>query len=399
MEIFEKAYIGSCELSNRIIRSATFEGMANKEGIPTEDYVSLYKKLSQNNIGAIITGFVFISKEGKAMQPGQAGINSVDYIPVYKRITDEVHRNNGKIFLQLAHTGRQTRKKDTGEEVVGVSGKKSIYFKSKTRVLSTKEIYQIIEKFGDSANYARQAGFDGIQIHAAHGYLIHQFMLPHLNMRKDIFGIEKGKKIGTKFLDLVINNIRQKCGEEFPILVKVSGSDDFRRKFTKAQFTNLIKFLDSKTVDAIEVSYGTMDYAMNIFRGDVPVDLILAKNDIYRTDNKFRKKFLKTLYFPIVKTKFFGFSPMYNLNFARLAKRNTNIPIITVGGFREKKEIEYAIQKENIDFVSLCRAIICEPDFVNKLMANNNYRSKCVNCNYCAIMCDTENVTKCYKHG
>jgi 2,4-dienoyl-CoA reductase-like NADH-dependent reductase (Old Yellow Enzyme family) len=142
-----------------------------------------------------------------------------------------------------------------------------------------------------------------------------------------------------------------------------------------------------------------MDYAMNIFRGDVPVDLILAKNDIYHTDNKLRKKFLKTLYFPMVKAKFFGFSPMYNLDFAKLAKQNTKVPIITVGGFREKKEIEYAIQKENIDFVSLCRAIICEPDFVNKLMANNNYKSKCVNCNYCVIMCDTENVTKCYKHG
>ena len=189
MEIFEKAYIGKCELKNRIFRSATFEGMCDKNGIPGENYLSLYEELSNNNIGGIITGFAYISKEGKAIQPGQAGILNEKHIEHFKKITSVVHTNGSKIFLQIAHTGRQTRETDIKQKVVGASEKKSMYFREKPRKLSTEEVFEIIEKFGNSALNAKKAGFDGVQLHAAHGYLIHQFILPTINNRKDLFFI------------------------------------------------------------------------------------------------------------------------------------------------------------------------------------------------------------------
>lgn len=399
METFEKAYIGNCELKNRIIRSATFEGMCDDDGFPTVEYLKLYKKLSENEIGAIITGFAYISKEGKAMQPGQAGICSEKFIPLYERITTEVHKNNGKIFLQIAHTGRQTRKRNIDENVVGVSKKRSFYFNEKPKKLTESEIFQLIQNFGDSALYARQAGFDGVQLHAAHGYLIHQFILPTINNRKDKFGIDQKSKIGIKFLSLVIDNVKQKCGDNFPILVKISGGDDYRKRFSKKQFIGLIKFLNDKKVDGIEISYGTMDYALNIFRGDLPVNLILTKNGVFREYNKVAKVFLKLFIIPFIRSKLKPFSPNYNLNYAVEAKKYTDIPIISVGGFRKKEEIKNAISYHNIDFISMCRPFICEPDFVKKMLNSINYVSKCVNCNYCAIMCDTNNFTKCYKKG
>ncbi|WP_163711784.1 NADH:flavin oxidoreductase [Mangrovibacterium lignilyticum] len=397
MELFERAYIGKCELSNRIIRSATFEGMCDEKGFPTETYRSFYEQLSKNKIGGIITGFSYISDEGKAMQPGQAGIYSPEFIPYYKRVTTGVHANGGKIFMQLAHTGRQTREQETGKEVVGVSTKRSPYFKSKPRTLKPKEINEIIEKFGDSALYAQMSGFDGIQLHAAHGYLIHQFIFPKINNRTDQFGIDKKKGIGTKFLDLIIANIREKCGEDYPILIKISGGDDHYPTFGIKQLINLIRFLDEKAIDAIEISYGTMDYALNIFRGDMPIDLILAKNKVFRSENRLEKHFIKLIYFPLFKRRLKPFSSMYNLAYASLATKYTTKPIISVGGFRTGKEMEHAVKIDGINFIGLCRPFICEPDFVVKIETDSNYKSKCLNCNYCAIMCDTQSVTQCYK--
>ena len=246
MEVFETTGIGSTDLKNRVIRSATYEGMCDDLGFPTTKYYEMYETLARNEIGGIITGFAYISDEGKAMQPGQAGIDNERKIPYYQKLTDIVHKYHSSIFMQIAHTGRQTKKSATGKEVVGCSAKKTIYFNEKPRVLTTGEVYQIIDKFGNSASYAKEAGFDGIQLHAAHGYLIHQFLLPSVNKRQDEFKIDNTSNIGTRFLDLVIDNIRAKCGDEFPVLIKISGSDDYYRKFGEQQLINLIQFLNTK---------------------------------------------------------------------------------------------------------------------------------------------------------
>lgn len=398
MEIFEKAKLGSCTLRNRIIRSATYEGMCDDEGFPQPNYFAHYKKLAENDTGAIITGFAYISKDGRAMQPGQAGIDTDLKVPYYKKLTSLVHRYDCKIFMQIAHAGRQTKKSVTGEEVMSCSSKKSFYFRERPKVLSSMEIFSIIEKFGNAALYAKDSGFDGIQIHAAHGYLIHQFILKSINQRDDEFGIDKRTGIGTRFLELIIDNIRNKCGPDFTVIIKVSGCDDYLIKFSMKQFENLITFLNDKNIDGIEISYGTMDFALNIFRGDFPTDLILAKNPIFKSTNNLSRIIKRMLVFPLIRIKLKSFTPMYNLKYAILAKKSCQIPIITVGGFRNAEEIGYAIKNLNIDFVSLSRAFIAEPHFIKKIQYDNKQQSKCVHCNYCVIMCDSKNATKCYKN-
>ncbi len=388
MKIFEPAKIGSILLKNRIIRSATYEGMANALGYPQNGYKELYVRLARNNIGGIITGFHYINKEGKAMQQYQSGIDTVEKIAFLKEVTDKVHTYDCKIFMQLAHAGRQTRQKETGLPVLGVSNKKSHYFGEIPQVLTTEQVFKIIDQFARSVVFAQEAGFDGVQLHAAHGYLIHQFLLPTINNRNDIFKIETDTRIGTKFLELVIAKIKEKCGESFPILVKISGSDD-------NLFVNLIRFLDSQKVNAIEISYGTMDEAVNIFRGNIPIDLILQFNPVYKTNKRLIKWLSKKVIFPILLSKIKSFSPMYNLKYAKRAKQITTVPIICVGGIRKGDEIKWIIENENIDFVSMSRPFICEPDFVNKLLANKDYISRCKNCNYCAVMCDSGNPTHC----
>lgn len=397
LNIFQPAYLGKCQLNNRIIRSATFEGMCNAEGCPTKEYIDFYSSIARNGVGGIITGFAYVSPEGKAMQPGQAGMDCKKKIESFRYVTKRVHQLGCKIFMQLAHTGRQTRMQDTGYDVLGVSGKKSLYFRDFPRKMSKEQIYGIIDKFVQSAKYAKKAGFDGVQLHAAHGYLIHQFILPSINNRKDEFGIDSKTKIGTRFLELIIDGVRKNCGEDFVLLIKVSGSDDYINKFSAAQFKNLIYFLDCKRVDAIEISYGTMDNALNIFRGDIPLKVILKNNPVFNKHNTLKDILINLYVLSYMKMKVKSFAPMYNIKYAQIAKELTNIPVISVGGFRKGEEIKQCLDEKNCDFVSLCRPFICEPDFVKKTIKDNKYVSQCINCNLCAVMCDTNKKTQCYR--
>lgn len=400
MKLFEPARIGPCSLKNRIIRSATFEGMCDSQGYPSHEYHHLYKQLALGGVGGIITGFAYISTEGRAMQPGQAGMHCEEMIKHFLPVTEGVHRYDCKVFMQLAHTGRQTRKKETRQDVWGVSNKRSMYFGGSPRKLTTEQVYSLVEQFGKAAMYAKAAGFDGVQVHAAHGYLIHQFLLPSINNRNDEFGISDKSKIGTKFFELVLQEIRKECGRDFAVLVKVSGSDDHFTRFTNEQFSNLIRFLDDQKVDGIEVSYGTMDNALNIFRGDIPLTVILKHNPIFKSSkdiDSIPRSLYNAFLYCKMRAKLKPFKPAYNLAYAKIAKTLTDIPIISVGGFRMGAEMRHCLENGFADFLSLSRPLICEPDFVHKLRQDENYISKCINCNICAVMCDSNQSIRCYR--
>jgi len=185
--LFEPLKLKNIVLPNRFIRSATYEGLGDTNGYPNEKLGKIYAELASNNVGAIVTGFCYISKNGRAMHPAQCGIDSDDKIEHWQKVVNQAKLANSetKLFMQIAHTGRQTLKKVTDKKVVGVSTKKCSYFKQKVHVLSDSEITEIISDFSDAALRAKKVGFNGVQVHAAHGYLIHQFLSPYTNTRKD----------------------------------------------------------------------------------------------------------------------------------------------------------------------------------------------------------------------
>jgi 2,4-dienoyl-CoA reductase-like NADH-dependent reductase (Old Yellow Enzyme family) len=400
MNIFSEYSIGKLKLKNRIVRSATYEGCADINGFPTHKYTSMYKTLAKNNVGMIITGFAFVSKDGRAMQPAQAGIDNPEKIEYFRKATDEVHKYDCPIIIQMAHSGRQTLSQISGSIPVSCTDKSSIYFRQQCRLINIGEIKRIINSFADSAYYAKEAGFDGVQLHAGHGYLLHQFIMPETNKLTNEYGISMSTGIGTRVIEEIFDKIKEKCGKDFPVLIKISGSHDLGDSFNNGRFDNLIEFLDRKRFDAIEISYGTMDYALNIFRGDMDLKTVFEYNPIFKTNSKIKKYLYTTFIDKYIRPKLIDFSAMYNLHFAERAKQITSIPIITVGGFRRRSEIEYAISEKFTDLVSLSRPFICEPNFVNEMMkAVEDHESKCINCNQCVFMCDSGKVTACYGKG
>jgi 2,4-dienoyl-CoA reductase-like NADH-dependent reductase (Old Yellow Enzyme family) len=385
MNIFESASIGRITVKNRLIRSATYEGMCTPDGVPTERYGQLYEKLAANGSGTIITGFTYISRQGRALQPLQAGIDRDELIPVYREVTDSVHRHDGKLFMQLVHTGRQTRSSATGEPVVGICNKPVRYFREEPRELTTSELHHIGEQFTEAAQRAERAGFDGVQLHAAHGYLLHDLLLPSVNQRRDRYGMHSSGGCGTGLLDEIIAEIRRQCGSGFGILIKVSGGVD-SGGFDEKRFSDLIAILGNKAVDGIEVSYGTMEYAFNIFRStSFPLDDILDHDPVYRQKNGVKRLCWKLFTAPLLALRLKRFSPAYNLYFAHLARMHTKMPIISVGGFRTGRELQKAFSMGKADFLSMCRPFIAEPDFAEKLARNSEYQSLCTSCNRCVV--------------
>jgi 2,4-dienoyl-CoA reductase-like NADH-dependent reductase (Old Yellow Enzyme family) len=271
-----------------------------------------------------------------------------------------------------------------------------VYFREKPRMLRVGEVYEIAEQFATCAMYAQEAGFDGVQLHAAHGYLIHQFILQDINRLTHEFGVDAATGVGTRLLDEIIDRTRAKCGATFPILVKMSGNSDYSNRFYPVQFANLIRFLNSKRVAAIEISYGSMDYALNIFRGDMNLPLLWKHNPLFKTTSRLKRAFYAMYIRRYIMPKIQPYSSMYNLKYAEAAKGITDIPVISVGGFRSRNDMETVIAAKKSDLIGLSRPFNCEPDFARKLMQVDDYTSPCTNCNRCVFMCDAGQVTRCY---
>ncbi len=183
--MFDSMKIGKTAVSNRFVRSATCENMANDKGFVTDNMIKMYKTLAKGEIGLIILGYMYIHPFGRGFKY-QTGIYSDDHIPGIKAVVDTIHKENGNVVVQLAHAGPQTYPQIIGTTPLGPSKKvRNPFTFSKPKEMSESEIQETISLFGEAAERAVKAGVDAIQIHGAHGYLINQFLSPYFNRRTD----------------------------------------------------------------------------------------------------------------------------------------------------------------------------------------------------------------------
>lgn len=344
-QVFQEFNLGGISVENRIVRSATGELMADSNGYVTDRLINMYSELSEGNIGLIITGLTEIIKG--TMTHTLMQISDDSHIEGLKKLTDTVHNNSGKIMMQLVHHGAQIHgKPDYTTLSPSAIGSNGTDFTQKE--MTKQDLETIIEEFGNAALRAKKAGFDGVQVHGAHGYLLSRFLTPYYNRRKDEYGgsIENRTRIT---LD-VYKNIREKCGNDFPIFIKMNVSDFMEN--------DGLSFEDSKK-------------AAKIF-SDIGFDAIELSGGILIGEHSPARTKIKTIA-----------DEGYHRDYASLIAEEIDTPIILVGGYRHLESIEDVLKNSKIEAVSMCRPFIREPKLVKKWLDGNKEKSKCISCNKC----------------
>jgi 2,4-dienoyl-CoA reductase-like NADH-dependent reductase (Old Yellow Enzyme family) len=388
-QLFSPGKIGRLEIPNRFVRSATFEGMAKENGEVTDDVLKLYRNLAKGGIGLIVTGYFYVNQTGKALF-NQIGIHSDEMMPGLKRLVQEVHEQGGKIVFQLAHAGRQTTRKVTGQRPVGPSGKgrDPIYF-VKPREMTEDDINETILSFGKAAERAVEAGADGIQLHGAHGYLINQFLSPFYNTRSDGWGgSERGR---FRFLEQVLTAVKTATPKGTPVLIKLNTDDHTPREgITPELAARYAQRLAAMGIDAVEISSGTMSYSfMNTLRGRVPVQEILDTMPFWK------KPIAKIMVSRLVGK--YDLEEGYHLEAAKTIKPVLGgIPLILVGGMRRVTHMEEILENGYADFISMCRPFIREPFLVKRIETGKADCASCVSCNRCVGAVANRTPLRCY---
>ena len=346
--IFEESVINGLTLKNRIIRSATWEGMCTPDGRPTEKLCSLYRKLAEGGTGLLISGYAFVRPEGKQLT-GKLGIHTDAFSKDYEKLVKTVHDAGGKIAVQLVHAGGQALPGNSGEQPVAPSAVKAAHYSVKPKELTKKEIDEIITSFGKGACRAREYGFDAVQLHGAHGYLINQFMSPHTNLRTDEYGGTVENR--SRFVMEVYGRVREKTGKDFPVMIKMNSADNMDGGLVIEDGCFIAKKLSEAGIDAIEVSSGNS--ASGIRSGPLRMKI-----------NKPEKE-------------------AWNMDYAKKVKASVSCPVMVVGGFRSYEVCEKVIGANDVDYITMSRPLIREPDLAGRWQRGDRSPAKCVSCNRC----------------
>ncbi|WP_321517586.1 NADH:flavin oxidoreductase [uncultured Bacteroides sp.] len=385
-KVFEPINLAGIIFPNRIIRSATYEGMSDERGNPTPQLLKKYEALAKGGVGGIITGFIGVNQQGKSTGYNMSMINEAEHINAYKCLTTKMHELGTPIIAQLNHCGGQTKEEATGMPVIAPS--KIADYKAKE--MTKADILEVIEAFVKGIKNAKEAGFDGVQIHVAHGYLLSEFVSPRMNKRTDEWGGSTENRF--RIIKTIFEKARKEVGN-YTMIVKMNGYETLKNGLTIEESVKIAKLLEQAGCDGIEVSNGTVKAGLATMRGQVPWEIMVAQN------NKLNKmpKFIKGIIGAVAEKTFPQPQPksLYNLNAALSIKKAVNIPVIVVGGITNLEEIEDIIDNDKCDMVSMSRPFILESDLVNKFKAGKQTHAKCIQCNFCIISSESGPL-RCY---
>ncbi len=363
--LFSPISIGPVNISNRFVRSATHDFMADDEGRVQPRQVRMFQELAEGGVGLIITGHTYIRREGKASLR-QTGIDSDEKIEGLRFIAEAVHKTQAKIFLQISHAGRQTKPKLCACTPAAPSAVYEPTFKVTPRAMTEKDIHQTREDFIQAGRRAKEAGFDGLQLHIAHGYLLSSFISPYTNRRTDGWGGSLMNRV--RIVREILKGIRRWTGPDFSLIAKLNAVDYLEGGLTIEDSTAIAKILEKDGLDGLEISGGMAEAGQgSVWKGERPKE-----------------------------------EEGYFLDYAAQIKKNVAIPVFGLGGLRTFDVMEEAVASHQADLISMSRPFIQDPAIVRKFKSGKVKKSACISCNGCfnprGISC-AENRRKNRKQG
>lgn len=342
-KVFETATIGGIEVRNRIFRSATFEGLGTEDGKVSPAMTDMYRSLSEGGAGLIITGYMGLSASDN-FAPRTITAGNDDAVGPLAELARTVHDRGSRIMAQISHVGSQLTFAPA-QKVLAPSDVTDPVNGIQPEPFTGEQIRELVKEFGQASLRLKKAGFDGVQIHGAHGYLLSKFLSPVYNRRTDEYGGSPEKN--ARIILEIIESIKTACNGDFPVWIKLNCADFGWEDNTYGfdDFLITAKTVANGGVDAIELSGGTMT----------------GRHSPCRSKSH----------------------AAYHLEYAAKAADAVDVPIICVGGFRQLEAVEAALANQNIQAVSMCRPLIREPGLVNRWAKGDRSDAACVACNGC----------------
>jgi 2,4-dienoyl-CoA reductase-like NADH-dependent reductase (Old Yellow Enzyme family) len=362
--LFSQLRIGSLTVDGRFGKAATSETRADGDGYITDELLAFYDPIVRAGTPLVITGNLYVCKQGKST-PRQCGIDDDDKLAGLRRWTALAHAHGSRLIAQLNHSGRQTIPHAVGlAEAVSASDVTEKIMGTTPRPLERAEIAQTIDAFTDAAARAERAGFDGVQLHMGHGYLINQFLTPYTNRRRDDYGGPLANRM--RFAREVLAAVRRRVGRDYPVLAKLNGADLLygRRGATTDEFIAVAQALASDGLDAVEITVGHYESGMPMMRGNFDAFFsALGKEGAAKNAPVARRLGLRVAA-PLLATACNLLWPKkegFNAPYARRFRRALTIPVLCVGGFHTRRAMEEALGRGDCDGITVGRAMIANP--------------------------------------
>jgi len=373
-KIFTPVRIGPVTLRNRVIRSAAFENMAYGNN-PSQDLKDYHVAVARGGVGMTTLAYASVNRSGLSFD-GQLWLRE-EIVPALRDITDAIHAEGAKASIQLGHCGNMTHRATCGCTPVGASGGFNLYSPTVVRKLRVDEIDALVEDFGHAVTLAREAGFDCVEIHAGHGYLISQFLSPYTNHRRDAYGGSLENRM--RLMQRVIRRVLEAAGDDMGVIVKMNMHDGFRGGMQRAECLEVARELERLGVHAIVLSAGFVSKApMEVMRGAMPIRTLTHYMDL----RKFWWLKAMVRVFGRMMIPTVPYREGYFLEDAKQFRAAVKLPLIYVGGLVSREKMEEVLDA-GFEGLQMARALIHDTDFINKLRRGELACSGCRHSNYC----------------
>ncbi len=385
-KLFTPASIGPLTLRNRTIRSASFESMC-PGNVPSQQLLDYHRSVAAGGVGLTTIAYAAVAQSGLSfdrqlwMRP--------EIVPGLKDIIDAIHKEGAAAGIQLGHCGNMSHKSICGVTPVGASSGFNLYSPTFVRGLRKDELPAMAKAYGRSVNLAREAGFDAVEIHAGHGYLISQFLSPYTNHRKDEYGGSLENRM--RFMDMVMEEVMQAAGSDMAVLVKMNMRDGFKGGMEIDETMQVAKRLVQDGAQALVLSGGFVSKApMYVMRGEMPIKTMTHYMNCWWL--KYGVRMAGKWMIPAVP-----FKEAYFLEDAlKFRTEIKDIPLVYVGGLVSREKIDEVLN-HGFEFVQMARALLNEPGFVNRMREEEKARCNCKHSNYCIARMYTIEMA-CHQH-